>query len=456
MFVSFNDKTTSPSFYLLVCRKLPPAADEELSGKGIDDSSFGRMLFLKTTPFLEFDATSYARLEKDALEQNSSLEVEALQKENVEYKAREECSVSELLPTPGKLSRIVSINILNTGRGTCAADQKVKVNLTIQKANAKRHAANLLQSHTKKIRTITRQSTGKIRNSGKTEVNDCVEKKQSSISTGCSEHEFACKLCSKIFLSAKELHSHENWHAGDRPHICATCGRTYRYRSSLIQHSQMHLESRRYLCDVCGCGFALAVNLRRHTMSRHSNERPFKCKECGRGFLRDYLLRQHVESHTGSRSHVCYLCGKSFNHRGNLKRHISGHSGEKQHVCGICGKAFNRRSNMEKHVLLHSKCGPGLTRQKYLRQHACPRCQKVFHSEKLLSRHELIHSSKPLISCDICSKTFTTSQYLQQHKVVHLEKQFKCNICSKMYANEHFFTAHTRKYHTSSECVTKI
>lgn len=455
LFVSVNDKTTSPSFYILVCRKFLPAVNKESPGKEIYDSSSGRMFFLETEPFLEFDTTSQAHLEKGALEQNrSSLKVETLQKENVEYKGKEECSVSVLSPIPGKLSRVTSRNILNTGEGTCASDQKVKANLKIQKANAKGHAANLLQSLTKKIR-ITRQIIGK-NITRKTKVNNCLEKNQSSIMTGCSEREFACKLCSEIFLSAKELHSHENRHTGDRPHICATCGRTYRYRSSLIQHSQMHLESHPYLCDICGHGFALAVSLRRHTMSRHSNERHFRCKECGRGFLLGYQLRQHMESHTGNRPNMCYLCGKSFSHRGNLKRHISSHSAEKQHVCNICGKAFNRKSNMEKHVVLHSKCGPGLTRRKDLRQHACLRCQKVFHSEKLLSRHELIHSSNPLISCDICSKTFTTSQYLQQHKVAHLEKQFKCSICSKMFTSEHFLTTHTQKYHASPDRVNKI
>lgn len=449
MFVSFNDKTTSPSFYLLVCRKFIPAANKESPGKQIDNSS--------SEPFLEFDATSDAHVEKGALEQKrSSSKVETLQKENEIYEGREECSVAELSPTPGKLSKITSRDILNTGGGTCASDQKVRVNLKIQKANAKRPAANLLQSLTKTIGTMTRQHIRKNINRTKTEVNNCLEKDQSSIVTGCSEHEFACKFCSKVFLSAEELQSHENWHTGGRPHICVTCGRSYRFRSGLTQHSRVHLSSRSYLCDICGHGFVLAVDLRRHTMSRHSNERPFRCKECGRGFSLNYQLRQHMERHTGNRSNVCYLCGKSFNRRCNLDRHINCHSGEKQHLCNICGKGFNRRANMEKHLLLHSTCGPRLTRRKAPWQHACPRCQKVFQSEKLLSRHELIHSSKPLISCDICSKTFTTSHYLQQHKVVHLEKQFKCNICSKMFVSEHFLTTHTRKYHSSPERVNKI
>lgn len=200
MFVSFNDKTTS-SFYLLVCRKFIPAANKESPGKQIDNSS--------SEPFLEFDATSDAHLEKGALEQNrSSSKVDTLQKENEVFEGREECSVSELSQTPGKISRIASRDILNTGGGTCASDQKVRVNLKIQKANAKRHAANLMQSLTKTIGTITQQRIRKNRNRRKTEVNNCLEKDQSSLVTGCSEHEFACKFCSKVFLSAEDLQSH--------------------------------------------------------------------------------------------------------------------------------------------------------------------------------------------------------------------------------------------------------
>lgn len=384
------------------------------------------------------------------------------------------------MPSTCKTSKIVSRKVPQGSPGAWVSVLKGSKASAVRRSTSIRLAAKVLQKIGMKknrtvegnLRTIHNESnrldsvhseTEQLMNDKDNMTLSCPVRErqftsQSSLRKRLGEHTsdqsmLACKLCNKVFTSVQRLQAHEKMHAGDRPHVCTTCGKTYRFRSSLIQHSHAHNEKRPYLCDICGTGFALAVNLRRHKMARHSNVRPFVCSECGRGFVRDYLLRQHMENHTGQRSNICPLCGKSFSHRGNLNRHLRNHDGEKQHICIVCGRAFNRKSNMEKHVLCHTRHNSILThkRNELRQQHVCNECQKVFRSAKILSRHATLHSSENSFACDVCAKRFTTSRYLQQHQVVHQEKQFKCNVCAKMFASENFLSGHMRKFHSDFE-----
>ncbi len=58
-------------------------------------------------------------------------------------------------------------------------------------------------------------------------------------------------------------------------------------------------------CGVCQKTFASKGNLVKHSV-RHSEEKPFKCKECGQSFNQKRDLRSHeMQRHTGERPHVC-------------------------------------------------------------------------------------------------------------------------------------------------------
>lgn len=63
-------------------------------------------------------------------------------------------------------------------------------------------------------------------------------------------------------------------------------------------------------------------------------------------------LRNHVFTHTNERPYKCDLCGKGFNQMSNLVCHkvkAHAHADKMQYSCGVCGKEFPRRFALRSH-----------------------------------------------------------------------------------------------------------
>ncbi|NWV07178.1 ZN623 protein, partial [Ptilonorhynchus violaceus] len=57
--------------------------------------------------------------------------------------------------------------------------------------------------------------------------------------------------------------------------------------------------------------FPSSLDLLKH-QQMHTEERPFPCPNCRKGFKHNYALVRHWCIHTGERPHECPECGKSF------------------------------------------------------------------------------------------------------------------------------------------------
>ena len=89
-------------------------------------------------------------------------------------------------------------------------------------------------------------------------------------------------------------------------------------------------------------------------MEIHSEETPYKCVTCGKGFKQKAHLTVHMRIHTGERPYICSVCQKAFNQSSNLSRHINSHSEKTPHKCPICGIGFEQKSNLNAHMTVHT------------------------------------------------------------------------------------------------------
>lgn len=77
-----------------------------------------------------------------------------------------------------------------------------------------------------------------------------------------------------------------------------------------------------------------------------------KCKFCGKVFIQFKELRLHIRSHVGKKSRKCRFCGEIYKRGRPLRSHINKMHTE-LHICEICGKDYLGEVNLRQHVETH-------------------------------------------------------------------------------------------------------
>ena len=151
----------------------------------------------------------------------------------------------------------------------------------------------------------------------------------------------------------------------------------------------------------------------------------------------------------------------SFTESAALERHQVTHSDDKPFPCTTCGKGFKRKEDYNRHIRIghlekddthtappvkikpEADCDlfefkkPKVTNKgtRAKKKHICPHCGKECLTPSLLRRHvNNAHDKIQPFQCEICQKKFTQKCNLTTHMSYHLgKKDCICEICGKSY-----------------------
>uniref|UniRef100_A0A8C7FKK4 C2H2-type domain-containing protein n=1 Tax=Oncorhynchus kisutch TaxID=8019 RepID=A0A8C7FKK4_ONCKI len=198
-----------------------------------------------------------------------------------------------------------------------------------------------------------------------------------------------------------QLKAHQAIHAAaEKPFNCKQCGRGFSFKRSLDAHQLLHTGERPHTCGDCGKAFTLKQLLKNH-QRLHAGLRPFRCDECGKSFNRAHGLKMHQIVHTGERKYSCEICKKSFSIPGNLHRHQRIHTGEKPFRCDTCGKSFNQADTLKGHQRIHTGERP----------FTCETCGKCFIQRSALKMHQRTHAGENAFLCVVCGTVLALSMH---------------------------------------------
>ncbi|XP_045184300.2 zinc finger protein 271-like [Mercenaria mercenaria] len=241
---------------------------------------------------------------------------------------------------------------------------------------------------------------------------------------------------------------------------------------------------RRYKCEICKRTCSSFGNLKRH-MYIHTEDKPFSCAICRKGFIRRERLKEHMNSfHESQKPYSCDICNKAFSLKQNLKAHMNYHLPMPRYTCCLCNKDFKYRGDLGKHMKrVHNepvevdknfqildqddritqkpskhgsaaeydqiKVGTTFSADKKTEiEHRCDICRKTCSSYGNLKRHMYIHTDDKPFSCAICLKGFIRRDHLKDHvNSVHKDqKLYSCDICNKAFSLKQNLKAHMN-YH---------
>ena len=159
------------------------------------------------------------------------------------------------------------------------------------------------------------------------------------------------KLPNKFDILAKRM-SIVSVHEENKPFKCKVCGKTFSTNQHVNEHYEsVHEGKKRFKCNDCDKAFSQKQSLNGHMKTVHE-EKFFDCNVFGKVFSQKQSLNEHIESvHEVKQPFKCNDCSKAFSQKHTLNRHIeSVHEGKKNFNCSICNAAFSRKENLNEHI----------------------------------------------------------------------------------------------------------
>ena len=140
-------------------------------------------------------------------------------------------------------------------------------------------------------------------------------------------------MCHRTYFTKSGLQAHvRQLHAPPSPKSqsagsgfnCKDCHEKYLTRYDLMMHRKLVHEGALYgeKCSICPKSFKTLTELKKHTLSEHT-DRPFPCPQCPHKAKTQDKLDRHMLRHSVTReSFQCSHCDKKFAFKNSLKKHL--------------------------------------------------------------------------------------------------------------------------------------
>lgn len=175
-----------------------------------------------------------------------------------------------------------------------------------------------------------------------------------------------CDICSDTFDKRSSLYAHKRTVHGEKGYQCKQCLKYFSRKSRLQDHELQHSGIRQFECPQCDKKYATRSGLRTHMEDVHTDNLPYVCDKCGKGFSKEGKLRYHYAVHIETRDFICDLCNKGFKTQGHLNLHKGTHlppdkkkkrpprNRKKTCVCPFCGKVSSSIGVHSMHIRTHT------------------------------------------------------------------------------------------------------
>lgn len=344
-----------------------------------------------------------------------------------------------------------------------------------------------------------------------------------------------CALCGKYFARQMDMERHMKSHSEDRPYNCIFCEKKFKNPYVLKRHQKEICKSRELkrpkkkevqrlnpqppaegvtdgkICPICSRVLPCTADISKHLRS-HTEERPFICITCEKGFKYKDTLKKHqiIHGHEGIReeqsktleqilaeaetqhlgdelekkennpdaaagtseqparahkvnkkaSKVCPVCARAFDSVKTLNRHIQCHTEERPYHCVHCKKRFKHMHGLKRHQI-YAICHRKIARFTWKKEQTqaskvpvwCSNCGKHFEYLSALRDHQenvCKVDLRDVMKCNDCDKEFKSMTMLKVHQRIH--DPLYCKECGKILANEPAFERH-KLMHRPMQCT---
>ncbi|NXK66111.1 PRDM5 protein, partial [Sylvietta virens] len=270
----------------------------------------------------------------------------------------------------------------------------------------------------------------------------------------------------------------------NQDHACPNCESSFASQEILAEHLQtLHQkpsEEKEFKCRNCGKKFPVKQALQRHVLQCTENispgdsSRSFQCSVCNTAFSSESSYEQHKEACRGDARFICKAdsCGKRFKSKDALKKHKENvHSGNsrKKLMCSVCNKKCSSAANLQEHRKVHEifecqECDKKFISANQLKRHMITHSEQVQHRQQHCELPHSVssmcpnpvleeppvetHSEERPFQCEECKALFRTPFSLQRHLLIHnSERTFKCDHCDATFKRKDTLNVHIQVVH---------